>query len=86
MTEPVDHPAHETALDKPRVAPAQGAVDATFNAVANGEVADVEHHLRVELSEAGVEDVPDEWVVDVARRISAGEPVAVEVDEESPGQ
>jgi len=86
MTEPVDYPAHETALEKPLVAPAQGAVDATFNAFTNGDVADVEHRLRRELVDAGVEDLPDEWVEEVARRIASAEPVVVEVDEHSPPQ
>jgi len=86
MTEPVDYPAHETALDKPLVAPAQAAVDATFNAFTNGEVAEVEHQLRAELADAGVDDMSDEWVADVAGRISSGEPVVVEVEEDIPPQ
>lgn len=86
MTEPIDYPAHETALDKPQAAPAQGAVDATFNAFTNGEVAEVEHRLRAELADAGVEDVSEDWVVEVAGRISAGEAVVVEVDEAGPPQ
>jgi hypothetical protein len=49
-------------------------------------VADVEHRLRRELVDAGVEDLPDEWVEEVARRIASAEPVVVEVDEHSPPQ
>jgi hypothetical protein len=86
MTEPVDYPAHETALDKPVVAPAQAAVDATFNAFTNGGVVEVEHRLRAELADAGVDVMPDHWVSDVAARISSGEPVVVEVEEDAPPQ
>ena len=75
------------AADLPQAlehAPAQAAVDATFNAFTNGEVAEVEHHLRGELADAGVDDMSDEWVVDLAGRISSGEVVVVEVAEDTP--
>ena len=84
MSQTPDYPAHETSADKPVVAGAQAAVDATFNAYTRGEADDVESRLRAELADSGVEDVSDEWVVETVDRIRHGEPVVVEPDEETP--
>jgi hypothetical protein len=81
MTEPPEYPGHETRIAKADVAGAQAALDATFNAVENGEADDVEARLRQELHEAGVDDLSDEWVTWSADRIRAGSPVIAEVDE-----
>jgi hypothetical protein len=84
VTEPIDHPAHETAADKPDAAGAQAAADATFNAAPDGDD-DVETTLRQRLADAGVA-ADDAWIEDTARRIRAGQPVVVGVDEEPPGR
>jgi hypothetical protein len=80
MTEMPDHPAHDRQVARG----AQAAVDATFNAHTRGEADDIESRLRAELADAGVEDVPDEWIADTVDRIRRGEPVVVEPDESPP--
>lgn len=86
MTESPEHPAHETLADKPVVGGAQAALDATNNALQNGEIdADgVEERLRSELERAGVGDVADDWVRESAETIAAGEPVVISPDETTP--
>jgi len=85
VTETPESPGVETAVDKQFVAGVQGALDATFNARANGPLDDVEHQLRVELEQAGVaEGLSDDRVRAMAEHIAAGEPVVAEPDEQAP--
>ena len=82
MTQQPDHPGTETHVAKPVVAGAQAALDATFNAHANGPLDDVAGHLRDELDRAGVGDgLSQDWVARAAARIEAGEPVVAEPDD-----
>jgi hypothetical protein len=86
MTQPPENPAHETLADKPVVAGAQAAADATHNAFRNEDLGPdrIEDRLREELDRAGVGDVDQDWVRESAASIAAGEPVVIEPDETSP--
>ncbi|WP_435745819.1 hypothetical protein [Nocardioides sp. SYSU DS0663] len=82
MSEQPERPAQpgiETDVPKKVVADVQAALDATFNARADGFPDSVEEHLRTQLRERGVLDgVSDTWVMQAAGAIAAGEPVAAE--------
>lgn len=71
-------PGAETSVPKAVVAEVQAALDATYNARADGPES-AESHLREQLEQRGVlAGVSDTWVIQAAGKIAAGEPVVAE--------
>lgn len=84
MTQDPTYPGTETHVPGHVVSRAQAVLDETFNLHTTAPLEDVEAHLRGALADAGVEDLPEGWVEDVAERIRAGEPVIAEATEGGP--